>query len=126
MKTILITLALFLTVTGGLAAEELSPDGRPHFEGKEVDSLEEAFHQFEEGNEKLEKYLEGDSIESADLAHIHKLTYSLENAISKMQDALGTLATTLEDVHLASERGDQDVVLESGREYLSIADQFDD
>ncbi|MEA1048494.1 DUF6746 family protein [Lamprobacter modestohalophilus] len=126
MKFTPITLALFLTVTVGVAADELSPDGRPHFSGKEADSVEEAFHHFEEGNEKLEKYLKDDSIEGADLAHIHELTYTLENAIAKMQAALVSLATSLEEVHLASERGDIDVVLESGREYLSIADQFDD
>lgn len=126
MKLFLITLALFLTVTGTLAADELSPEGRPHFSGKEADSVEEAFHQFDEGNEKLKKYFEGDTIEGADLAHIHELTYTLENALAEMRDALNTLATTLEQVHLASERGDGDVVIESGREYLSIAEQFDD
>ncbi|MBK1621176.1 hypothetical protein CKO42_22710 [Lamprobacter modestohalophilus] len=126
MKSTPITLALFLTVSGSVAADELSPDGRPHFSGKDADSVKEAFHHFEEGNEKLEKYLKGDSIEGADLAHVHELTYTLENAIAKMQAALARLATSLEEVHLASERGDADVVLESGREYLSIADQFDD
>lgn len=127
MKQIPITLTLLLAMTGAVAANEMSSDGRPpHFEGKEVDTVKEAFHQFEEGNEKLEKYLEGDSIEAADLAHVHQLTYTLENALAKMKTALDTLATTLEEVHLASERGDADVVLESGRKYLSIADQFDD
>ena len=126
LVTILIPLVLSLTMTGGLAADEISPDGRPHFSGKEADSLKEAYHYFEEGNEELEDYLKGETIEGSDLAHIHELTYTLENAIAKMQTALSNLATTLEEVHLASEKGDADIVLESGREYLSIADQFDD
>ncbi|MBK5938784.1 hypothetical protein CCR96_05865 [Halochromatium roseum] len=113
-------------MTGSVAADDLSPDGRPHFTGKQADSVEEAFRHFEEGNEKLKQYLNGDSIEGADLAHIHELTYTLENAIAKMQAALVSLTTSLEEVHLASERGDLDVVLESGREYLLMADQFDD
>ncbi|WP_462320092.1 DUF6746 family protein [Halochromatium sp.] len=126
MKAPLITLAIVLTLPGGVVADEMSPDGRPHFSGKEADSVEEAFHHFEEGNERLSKYLEGDTIEAADLAHIHELTYTLENALGKMQAALSSLAVTLEEVHLASEKGDQETVLKSGREYLWMADRFDD
>lgn len=126
MRLMPISLTLLLAIAGGVAAEELSPDGRPHFSGKEAATLKEALQHFEKGNEELEDYLEDDSIEGADLAHIHELTYTLENAIAKMQEELSALAATLEEVHLASEKGDVDIVLESGREYLSIADQFDD
>ena len=126
MRIFLITLAMLLVVTNGNAAEVLSPDGRPHFSGKGADSIKEAFQHLEEGNEKLETYLEGDSIANVDLAHIHELTYTLENALAKIQDSLNSMAATLEEVHLASEKGDADVVLQSGREYLSIADQFAD
>ena len=126
MKRVPLSLALLLTVAGGVVADEMSPEGRPHFSGKEAATLEDAMHNFEEANEALEEYLEDDSIEGSDLAHIHELTYTLENAIAKIQEELDTLAITLEQVHLASEMGDADIVLESGRDYLSIADQFDD
>ncbi|WP_201245842.1 DUF6746 family protein [Halochromatium salexigens] len=126
MRLMPISLTLLLAIAGGVAAEEMSPEGRPHFSGKEAATLKEALHHFEEGNEELEDYLEDGSIEGADLAHIHELTYTLENAIAKMQAELGALAATLEEVHLASEKSDIDIVLESGREYLSIADPFDD
>ncbi len=123
MRLMPISLALLLTVAGGVAAHEMPADGR-HFSGKEAATLEEAVRNLTEGNEQLAAYLEDGSVEAADLAYIHELTYTLENAIAKMQEDLVTLATTLEEVHLASERGEADVVLESGRAYLSIADQL--
>lgn len=121
MRLIPIGLALLLTVAGGVAADERPADDR-HFSGKEAATLKDAVRNLTEGNEQLAAYLEGESVEAADLGHIHELTYTLENAIAKIQEDLVTLATTLEEVHLASERGDADVVLESGRAYLSIAD----
>jgi hypothetical protein len=126
MRVTLLTLPLFLLLSASLSASERSPDGRPHFSGKEADSIKEAFQHLEEGNEKLESYLEGDSIAAADLAHVHELTYTLEKALGKIQGSVNRMVTTLEEVHLASEKGDADRVLEFGREYLSIGEEFAD
>lgn len=126
MRAMYLGLALLVTVGSGVNAAEMSPDGRPHFSGKESASLEEAMDNFNAANDELEAYLEHDSIERADLAHVHELTYTLENALAKIQEELGALAVTLEEVHLASEKGDADTVLKSGRKYLSIAEEFDD
>ncbi len=127
MKRMPLSLALlFAAVAVSATAAELSPDGRPHFSGKEATSLEEAMDHFKAANDELEAYLEHENLPRADLAHIHELTYTLENALAKIQEELGALAVTLEEVHLASEKGDADSVRESGRRYLSIAEEFDD
>ncbi|MEA3639294.1 MAG: DUF6746 family protein [Lamprobacter sp.] len=126
MRLIPITLALLLMATASIHAEELSVDGRPHFSGKTADSAKEALQHLREGNEALEDYLDDDGIAAADLAHIHELTYTLENALAKLQASLSRMAATLEEIHLASEKGDADIVLESGREYLSMADELTD
>ncbi len=126
MRLMQLGLALLLVAAGGVVAGELSPETRPHFSGQEAATLKDAVHNFKQANEELEEYLEHDSFQRADIAHIHELTYTLENALAKMQAELGALATTLEEVHLASEKGDADVIFESGRAYLSVADQFAD
>lgn len=126
MKIIQFSILLLLAVASSVAAEEMSPKGRPHFEGKQAENLAEALSNFEIANEQLEEYLEGGAPGKADLAHIHELTYTLENALKTIRAELSDLAITLEEVHLASERGDTEIVLEAGRKYLSVADQFAD
>ncbi|MBK1707302.1 DUF6746 family protein [Halochromatium glycolicum] len=130
MKFIYPSLALVLivaaSIAGSVAADEMSPKGRPHFEGKQAETFAEALTNFETANEQLEEYLEEDSLEPADLAHIHELTYTLENALEMIRSELSDLAITLEEVHLGSERGDTEIVLEAGRNYLSVTEQFDD
>lgn len=126
MKVIYPSLALLLALGGTVAAEEMSPKGRPHFEGKQAESFAEALQNFETANEQLEEYLDDGSPAPADLAHIHELTYTLENALKVIRSELSDLAITLEEVHLASERGDTEIVVEAGRKYLSVTEQFDD
>lgn len=126
MRIIQLSLVLLLAVAGGAAAEDMSPEGRPHFEGKQAETFAGALSNFETANERLEEYLEDDALEPADLAHIHELTYTLENALKTIRAELSDLAITLEEVHLASERGDTEIVLEAGRKYLSVTEQFAD
>jgi len=120
------SLAVCLLLSGTVAAEEMSPEGRPHFEVKQVETLADAMSTFEGANEQLENYLEVGSVEPADLAHIHQLTYTLENALKMIRTELDDLAITLEEVHLASERGDSEIVIEAGNRYLKVTEQFDD
>jgi hypothetical protein len=126
MRVIYPSLALLLAFGGAVTAEEMSPQGRPHFEGKRAETFAEALQNFETANGKLEEYLEDGAPEPADLAHIHELTYTLENALKVIRSELNELAITLEEVHLASERGDTEIVVEAGRNYLSVTEQFAD
>jgi len=91
-----------------------------HFKGKPADTLQEAVANFSEYNHKLEGILNGELTNEA-LTEIHELTYTLENALEKINEELTRLADTLEEVHVATEQYDPDVVLSKGQEYLSVA-----
>jgi hypothetical protein len=122
----ILSLALLFSASATVLAEDSVASGRPHFEGQQAESFAEALKIFEEANEKLEDYLddEGD-IAAADIAHVHELTYTIENALERIRSELSDLAVTLETLHLASEKGDTETVMEAGRNYLSVAEQLD-
>lgn len=96
-----------------------------HFEGEPSETLEQAVSNFEEYNQKLEQILEGDLTPEA-MNEVHQLTYTLENALGKINEEFDTLADTLESIHLASERADSDTVKTSGEEYLGVSRQVID
>lgn len=97
-----------------------------HFEGEPSRTLEQAVTNFSAYNRKLEAVLAKDQLTPADLATIHELTYTLENALAKIHSEFGQLADTLEAVHVASERADSATVRTKGREYLSVSKQIVD
>lgn len=53
---------------------------------------------------------------------IHELTYTLENALETIAEALGNIAELLEEVHVASETFDVDTIQNSGASYLQAAE----
>ena len=91
-----------------------------HFEGKNAESLEEAVTNFKLYNQRLESLLKKDSMSADDVTKVHELTYTLENALAKINDELGRLAVTLEEVHLASEKYDADAVRDHGDAYMEV------
>ncbi|MDK8462412.1 DUF6746 family protein [Marinobacter sp. SS13-12] len=113
------TLALLtcaaLTLPMSSLAEEVE-----HFEGKESANLKEAVVNFSEYNRKLEKVLAGDLTPEA-MNEIHQLTYTLENALGKINEQFDGLAETLEEIHLASERADTEAVASNGESYLETS-----
>ncbi|MFW5825440.1 MAG: DUF6746 family protein [Marinobacter sp.] len=120
MKALIQTTALTAALAfSGLAAAS----GDDHFEGKASDTLPEAVSNFSEYNDKLEAVLEGE-LTAEKMNEVHELTYTLEKAIAKMSEELDSLAVTLEEVHLASESADSDVVSEQGKAYLEKSRQL--
>lgn len=91
-----------------------------HFQGKEAESLVQAVSNFNKGNQRLEKLLSQDTLSAADLAAIHELTYTLENALAKINTDLDQLALTLEELHLGSEDNDSVRVKKEGDKYLAF------
>ena len=89
-----------------------------HFKGHPANTLEQAIANFSEYNSKLEKVLAGDLTPEA-MNEVHLLTYTLENALQKLDDEIDALEDTLEKVHKASERADTDTVRSAGEQYLS-------
>ncbi|MDR9437237.1 MAG: DUF6746 family protein [Thiohalophilus sp.] len=88
-----------------------------HFEGEPSRTLEEAFKNLGVYNKKLEKLLDGEMTPKK-MGEIHILTYTLENALKRIEDDVEDLAETLEEVHKASERAEDDTVMDKGKIYL--------
>lgn len=98
----------------------LAQDRFDHYEGEPARSLEQALKNFAEYNAKLESVLQRE-LTPEDMAEIHQLTYTLENALERISIELEQLAETLEEVHLGSERLEYDGVREAARLYLETA-----
>ena len=92
-----------------------------HFEGKSADTLKEAVANFREANSELSEILDQDQLSGSDMTRIHKLSYTMENALARMDKAMDTMAADLESLHLASERMDADNVQTKGEAYLEAA-----
>lgn len=102
-----------------VAAPALADDRVDHFEGKPSETLEQAVRHLSEYSKQLESLVEGD-LSSADMGEIHQITYTLENALAKLDTDLNELAETLEEVHIASETADKETVKQSGKTYLEV------
>ena len=112
-------LALLLVVPHALA------DSRPdHFQGEPAENLEQALTNLEEYNAKLAKVLEGGELSPADMAEIHRLTYTLENGLERLRKESDKLAQMLEALHLASESGDTEGAGVYGEAYLDKAEKL--
>lgn len=97
-------------------------DDRPdHFKGEPSHTLTEALSNLSEYNQRLETILKKDQLSPQDMHEVHVLTYTLENALDKIDDSVDALEDQLEDVHKASERGDTKTVKEQGKVYLDNA-----
>jgi len=93
-------------------------DHAEHFEGKEAANLEEAVANLAEYNDRLKALLDQEELSAEDMNQIHKYSYTLENALQKVQEETQSVAANLEEVHLASERMDEAIVREQGKVYL--------
>jgi len=92
-----------------------------HYEGKKPETLEEAVKLYKTYNAKLEKILAQDELSSADMEKVHQLSYTIENALGKINTEMLSLSKTLEKVHKASERRDAETVSTEGRKFLDTS-----
>ncbi|NLY25992.1 MAG: hypothetical protein GX049_00340 [Alcaligenaceae bacterium] len=91
-----------------------------HFAGDQSATLEQALENFSSNNKQVAQLLKGE-VSEVDMAKIHELTYSLENALEKIRKDLDSLADTLENLHNASEVMKRDEVIKEGQKYISTA-----
>ena len=111
-----------ILATGFLAQPALADEQRPdHYKGEASATLEQAVKNFSEYNTRLEVALAEEPLDLAKLDEIHKLTYTLENALKKMRKDMDALADTLEAVHKASEYGDAETAKREGANYLKVS-----
>lgn len=92
-----------------------------HFEGKASETLQEAVANFSEGNQQLAELLASGELSNEQMGELHMLTYTLENALHKIDAEVEAMAVSLEEVHLGSESLDQQRVAENGADYLEAA-----
>ncbi|KAA0010393.1 hypothetical protein F0A17_18200 [Billgrantia pellis] len=92
-----------------------------HFKGEPADTLSQAVANFSEHNQRFAELLAQDELSLEDLGTIHELTYTLENALEKINKEADAMAVDLEEVHLGSETGDFERVQSHGANYLEAA-----
>lgn len=118
-STLLLSALIALASTSAASAEK-----RPgHFKGLPAKTLTQAVANFSESNAKLDALIKQKTLTPQDLQQVHELTYTLENALRKINAELTALAGTLEAVHVASERADPATVKTQGKAYLESARQ---
>ncbi|MCC5811502.1 MAG: hypothetical protein JJU06_14120 [Ectothiorhodospiraceae bacterium] len=115
------SLSAAVLAAGLVAGAAMASDRIDHFEGLSAETLEEAVANFSEYNNRLAGILEKESLSDDDLLRIHELTYTLENALEKINVELSELAETLEELHIASETGDDTGAQRHGAAYLETA-----
>jgi len=113
--------AVVLLFTAPVSASEVD-----HYQGKEADTLEEAVANLREYNGHLQELLDKEELTAGDLEKVHQLTYTLENALKRINTELGGIAGDLETVHLASERREVETVRAKGRAYIDQVDTLID
>jgi len=115
--TIPATLLLALLAFGSATAS----DRVDHFKGLPAETLEDAVNNFTEYNERLASIMAKEELTAADMATVHELTYTLENALGRINEDLAALAGLLEEVHVASETDDSQATQTKGQAYLETA-----
>ena len=112
LRHLVLTAVTSLVIANPAMAEDAN-----HYKGEPANTLDQAVHHFSEYNTKLETTLAGE-LTPETMNDVHQLTYTLENALKKMDDELEQLAETLERVHKASEHSDPNTVRSAGKQYL--------
>ena len=91
-------------------------DDRPdHYEG------EPSLANLADYSARLEAILARDELGPEDTDEMHRLTYTLENALDRIDSEVDALEEALEEVHVASERYQVATVRTQGRRFLDGA-----
>ena len=95
-----------------------SEDGN-HFPSLDAPNTTVAVCNLNNYNEKLKTILAKSELSDLDMLKVHELTYTLENAVIRLQKDLENIAVDLEKAHKGSEALKQDVIKQSGTDYLN-------
>ncbi|WP_404376092.1 DUF6746 family protein [Vreelandella aquamarina] len=122
MKRISIAIVAGLLSSGIAFADE--QNRMDHFEGEASETLTQALENMAEGNQRLAELLGAEALTDEQMGEIHMLTYTLENALQRVDQEVESMAVSLEEVHLGSESLDQERVAINGADYLDAAAPF--
>ncbi len=112
-------LGFALTATTPALADD--DDRYQHFKGQPAKTLDQALFNLANFNAKLAELMKDGELTPEDMATVHQLSYTLENALQKLDEEVDTLQDVLEEVHLASESMDYDTVKEQAKVYLETS-----
>lgn len=97
-------------------------DNRPaHFKGVASPDLVTALSNLTEYNQRLAEILKNKQLTPANMNDVHQLTYTLENALQRIEKEVEDMAEILERVHIASETAQPETVQTDGDKYLKAA-----
>lgn len=114
-------LGLIAAVLLTLGAQASAEERIAHHQVKPAETLDQAVDNFAAYNSRLAAILRKKTLDADDIVAIHEITYTLENALARINADLSTLADTLEALHLATEKADLDATLQHGTAYLDTA-----
>jgi len=110
-------------LTGPALADE-DKEAYEHYRAEKAETLEQAVKNFSEYNKRVADVLKKSELSPADVEEIHEATYTLENALERMEEGMEGLEETLETLHRASEAHQVTAVREAGKAYLKTAGQM--
>ena len=110
-------LGVLLAAPTLLGAGLAQADEVEHFEGEPSRTVAEAWENLQTGNAELRALINGHT-SPVEMAEVHEISYTLENALARLAEAHETSAVNLEEVHVASERNDTETVRANGEAYL--------
>ncbi len=122
MKLLSSLFILAFTVSSYVSADEQYN----HFPSLQAPDLKIALCNLQSYNQKLSAITSKDELTATDMVKIHELTYTLENAVARMQSELVKTAENLEKVHKASERLDQKAIATFGQKYFELSNMLAD
>lgn len=110
-KTLLLCGLLFSSIAN-------SDEDYQHFPAIGSPDMKTAVCNLKAYNQKLAALTSKDELSTADMVKVHELTYTLENALARIQEDLTNVAANLEKVHKGSEKLEQDTVKGVSFEYF--------
>lgn len=121
MRSLVLVAGLSLFSFSAAVASDDRPD---HSEGLPSATLQEALSNLATYNRQLAELVALESLTPQQMHEVHMLTYTLENALERIDDEVDDMAEDLEAVHQASEHADPDTVKTKGAAYLEASGGF--
>lgn len=116
-----------LVITAALASatcQTLGDENYDHFPSLAAPDMATAYCNLATYNKKLAAIMSKAELSAEDMVKVHELTYTLENAVIRMQQTLDTLAEDLEKVHKASEVLKHETIKQAGSDYMVAINSF--
>ncbi len=114
--TILLISVLFFALSSSTVFA--NGDRVDHFKGKVPATIAEAKFNLLVYNQKLTDILAKDKVTPDDMAKIHVISYTMEDALKHLATELTKLQDDLEKIHIASEKNDLKTINKSAPNYL--------